>query len=352
MKNFKIVPRYVLGRGAILELENILKQKYVSANSFSVYIIDIFFKDKNLLQLPIKSQDIVIYADTKDEPQADYINSLVDFVKNKFGSNLPVAVIGIGGGSAMDIAKCISILLTNPGKAEDYQGWDLVKNPAVYKIAVPTIAGTGAEATRTAVLTSKIQKLGMNSEYSIYDQVIMDPDLMKTVPKEQFIYTAMDCYIHCVESLRGSALDELTRAYLEKALELVRDVLLRKGNEEKLMVAAYLGGMGMANANVGICHPVSYGLSLILGYHHGIANCVAFNQLGEYYTEEVKELHQILKNFDVKLPEDIMKNVNDEQIDKMVAATLKNEKPLTNAFGPNWREIFTPEKVKQILLRM
>ena len=82
--------------------------------------------------------------------------------------------MGVGGGATLDTAKAAANLLTNGGKAEEYQGWDLVKKPGVYKIALPTLSGTGAEATRTCVMTNKRTglKLGMNSDYTVYDQVI------------------------------------------------------------------------------------------------------------------------------------------------------------------------------------
>ena len=101
----------------------------------------------------------------------------------------------------MDTAKAISNLLTNEGQAADYQGWDLVTNQSVFKIAVPTIAGTGAEATRTCVMTNKQTglKLGMNSDYSVFDRVILDPELLTTVPRDQYFYTGMDAYIHCLK---------------------------------------------------------------------------------------------------------------------------------------------------------
>ena len=85
----------------------------------------------------------------------------------------------MGGGIAIDVAKAISNLLTNSGSAADYQGWDLVKHPGVFKIGIPTLSGTGAEATRTCVLTNKENglKLGMNSDFTVYDQVILDPNL-------------------------------------------------------------------------------------------------------------------------------------------------------------------------------
>jgi len=352
MRNIKNVLYYIFGNGSIRELDNILKPRRLNDDSVFVYAIDHFFKGKDLVSvLPIKPNDIVFFIDTTDEPHAEYIDFLVDQIKNKCQSNLPVGVVGIGGGSTMDIAKCISILLTNSGKAETYQGWDLVKNPAIYKVAVPTLSGTGSEVSRTAVITTKSKKLGINSDYSVYDQIILDPDLMKTVPKEQFFYTAMDCYIHCVESLRGSMIDDMSRAFAEKGLELVREVFSKKMDYGKLMVASYLGGLAVANTNVGICHPLSYGLALVLNYHHGIAVCITFNQLSEYY-KEVDEFHKFAKRFGIELPKNIMKDVKEEDVQTMVAATLKNEKPLTNAFGENWKQKFTPEKVRQLLLRM
>jgi 3-deoxy-alpha-D-manno-octulosonate 8-oxidase len=353
MRNCKNVLNYLFGKGSINELKNIIDSKRENSRSIVVFIIDEFFLNHEIIEkLPInKNSDILIFASTKDEAHADYINKLLDQIKVKIKNELPIAIIGMGGGTTMDIAKVISVLLTNPGYAEDYQGWDLVKNPGIYKIGIPTICGTGAEATRTAVLTSKVKKLGINSDYSVFDQIIQDSDLMKTVPSEQFIYTAMDSYIHCVESLRGSTNDMMTIAFAQKSLELLREIFLGKMDYDKLMVASYLGGSAVANSNVGICHPISYGLSLVLDYHHGFAVCVAFNQLEEYYPE-VAEFKQILKKQGLELPTNLLKNVTEEQMERMIKATLKNEIPLANAFGSDWKQIFNENVVREILNRI
>lgn len=350
MKNSKNVQFYYLGNGAFAKLPEVLNAKRIDDNSFTVIVIDHFFKDKDLLDLSFLHQnDLVLYADTTEEPRAEYIDELVEVVRKR--NQHPVAVVGIGGGSTMDISKAISILLTNPGKAEEYQGWDLVKNKALYKVGVPTIAGTGAEFTRTAVMTSKIKKLGMNSDQSVFDQVILDPTLLATVPTDQFIYTAMDCLVHNVESLRGSQNDAMTIAMAQKSLEMMKEVFLEKMDPEKLMVASAMGGLAIANSNVGICHPLSYGLSLVLNLHHGYSICIAFNQLEEYYPE-VKDFKVILERYNVVLPKIITEDITEEQISRMADATLKNERPLENAFGPNWREIFTKEKVIALIKKM
>jgi 3-deoxy-alpha-D-manno-octulosonate 8-oxidase len=350
MRNSKLVNHYYLGAGAINNLELLIDSKRIRKDDFVVFVIDHFFKNNLILsELPVNVNDLTLYADTTDEPRAEYIDDLTLLVKQK--KQLPVAIIGIGGGSTLDIAKAISILLTNPGKAEEYQGWDLVKSPPIYKIGIPTIAGTGAEFTRTAVMTSKIKKLGINSDHSVYDQVIMDPNLLHTVPKDQFIYTAMDCFVHNVESLRGSQNDAMTIAFAQKSLEMMKDIFLGNMDLEKLMVASAMGGIAVANSNVGICHPLSYGLSLVLNLHHGYSICIAMNQLEEYYPE-VQEFKEILKRNNIELPKVINNEVTDEMIDKMAEATLKNERPLENAFGQDWRSIFTKEKVIDLIIKM
>ena len=346
MKNCKIVQNYIIGENSINKLNELIRSKSIRD---TVILIDDYFEDNySILENHIDQNHKIVFVSTKTEPKSEYIDDLVKKIKN---SSKPDLIVGIGGGTTLDIAKAISILLTNNGKAEDYQGWDLVKNKSLYKIGIPTISGTGAEFTRTAVMTSPSKKLGINSDESVFDQVILDPNLIKTVPNDKFIYTAMDCFVHNVESLRGTQNDSMTIAYAEKSLEMLKTIFKGDMNYEKLMVCSAFGGLAVANSNVGICHPLSYGLSLVLGLRHGYAITIAFNQLEEYYPE-VKDFKLILEKYNISLPKVIDESVTDEQISKMADATLLNEKPLENAFGKNWKEIFTKEKVISLLKKM
>lgn len=350
MKNSKLVQYYILGRGGISQLKGLLDARRNQPGDFCLIVVDHYFRDKDILDLSFMSgQDMLLYADTTHEPTTDYIDELTALVREK--QQLPVAVAAIGGGSTLDIGKAISVMLTNPGRAQDYQGWDLVKNPPVYKVGIPTIAGTGAEFTRTAVLTGPVKKLGINSDHSVYDQVILDADLIKTVPKEQFVYTAMDCFVHNCESLLGRQNDAMTIALAEKSSEMIKEVFLGQMDHEKLLIASSMGGLAIANSNVGICHPFSYGLGYVLGLHHAFAICVAFNQLGDYYPE-VATFKEILKKYDIVLPKVVTDDVTPEQLDHMAELTLMNEKPLSNAFGPEWRTVFGKDKVIELLKKM
>jgi 3-deoxy-alpha-D-manno-octulosonate 8-oxidase len=143
----------------------------------------------------------------------------------------------------------------------------------------------------------------------------------------------------------------MTIALAQKSLDMMKDIFLGNLDLEKLMVASAMGGIAVANSNVGICHPLSYGLSLVLNLHHGYSICIAMNQLEEYYPEVV-EFKEILKRNNIKLPKIINDDVTDDMINRMAEATLKNERPLENAFGKDWKIIFTKEKVIELLKKM
>ena len=259
----------------------------------------------------------------------------------------------------MDIAKAVSNLLTNFGNAEDYQGWDLLKNPPIYKIGIPTIFGTGSESTRTCVMTNSSNglKLGMNSDYSIFDQIILDPDLTTTVPKDQFFWTGADTYIHCIESLNGNYRNIISDSYSLQALNLCREIfhsedMMNNNNLSKMAVASYLGGCAIASSFLGLIHPLSAGLSVVLELHHGVANCIVMRAMKEFYPEEYSEFWEMVKKQNIYIPSGVCNNLTENQFEKLYNSTIIHEKPLTNALGNSFREILTKEKIKEIFKEM
>lgn len=344
----------MFGRGAFSQLADILKEKRGAAQSFMVFVIDDVFTDGPLeKRLPLEKADMLLRVNVDDEPKTSYIDSLVAQIK-AYNPVLPSGVIGIGGGSAMDIAKAVSLMLTNPGSSADYQGWDLIKNPAVYHVAIPTLAGTGAEISRTAILTGPEKKLGINSDYTLFDQILLDPELLAGVPKDQWFYTGMDCYIHDVESLQGTFINEFSRSYGEKSLDLCRQVFLEdhEDRDDKLMMASYFGGMSIAYSQVGACHALSYGLSYVLGIHHGIGCCIAFDYLDEIYPEGVAEFRRMMEKHAIELPRQLTSGLDDAALDKMVTTALNLVPLWENCLGPNWRDIMTRDRALAIYRKM
>jgi 3-deoxy-alpha-D-manno-octulosonate 8-oxidase len=350
-RNFKMVDYVVYGRGSFNQLDEILAP-HRKGNAPMIFLLDHFFEDKPLLsRLPVRGNDKVFSADVTYEPKTTYVDELANRLKQEFGT--VSGIIGVGGGSTMDLAKAVSLMMNNPGSSADYQGWDLVKNPGVYKVGIPTLSGTGAEVSRTTVLTGPTKKLGMNSDYTPFSQIVLDPELTACAPHNQRFYTGMDCYIHCIESLQGTFLNEFSMSYGEKALELCQYVFLEKTGwddecDDKLMMASYAGGMSIAYSQVGVAHAVSYGLSYLLGTKHGIGNCIVMNHLEEYYPAGVAEFKKMVEQNNIDIPTGICKGLSDEQFDAMINVSLGMKPLWENALGKDWESIMTREKLRAL----
>jgi 3-deoxy-alpha-D-manno-octulosonate 8-oxidase len=355
-KNFKLVDKVVYGKGSFNQLGQIVSEKKSKSSDWIAYLVDDVFREKPLAErIPLEDGDMVIWINVDSEPTTEYIDNLVSQIK-KMRKEIPAGIVGIGGGSTMDIAKAVSLMLTNEGSAADYQGWDLIKNPSVYHVGVPTLSGTGAEVSRTTVLTGPVKKLGINSDFTVFNQIVLDPELIADAPKEQRFYTAMDCYIHNAEALTGNYKNAFSIAYGEKSQELCREVFLgdlaRPEADEKLMMASMFGGFSIAYSQVGVCHALSYGISYILKLRHGLSNCVVFNQLEEYYPEYVEEFREIMHRHKIELPQNLTAECSDDDIQKMIDVSMVLEPLWDHALGANWREIMTREKMEKLFRKM
>jgi len=354
-RNFKMVSYVVYGRGCFDQLDEILAPQR-NGDAPMVFLVDHFFRDKPLLnRIPLKGRDKIIFADVTDEPKTKYVDVIARDLKAEFGK--VSGIIGIGGGSTMDLAKAVSLMMGNPGSSADYQGWDLVKFPGVYKAGIPTLSGTGAEVSRTCVLTGPTRKLGMNSDFTPFDQIVLDPELTTNAPVNQRFYTGMDCYIHCIESLQGTYLNEFSKSYGEKALELCRKVFVQKDkwddeSDDQLMMASYAGGMSIAYSQVGVAHAVSYGLSYLLGTKHGIGNCIVFNHLEDYYPEGVKEFKYMVEKNKIEIPTGVTKGLSDAEFDKMIDVSMGMKPLWENALGKDWEKQMNREKLRKLFEKL
>lgn len=359
MQVTKTVGKYLFGRGALEELCRIEGMPPAADDVAAVYFIDHVFREGDFVaRLPLDKTNRAIFVDTTHEPTTDQVDRLTEQARAK-GDRPPSMVVGIGGGSTLDVAKAVSNLLTNGGRAEDYQGWDLVPKPGVFKVGVPTLSGTGAETSRTCVLMNhgRNLKLGMNSDHSVFDYLLLDPDLSVSVPRDQFFHTGVDTYVHCVESLAGRHRHPIADALAREALQLCREVFLSPDmqapeNREKLMVASFLGGIAIANSHVGVVHPFSAGLSMVLGLRHGVANCVAMRALGEFYPREVVEFERMIEAQGVSIPSNVCGNLADSDLKRLFEATIVHEKPLANALGDDFAKTLTRQRAIETFKQM
>lgn len=190
-------------------------------------------------------------------------------------------VVGIGGGSALDVAKAIAVLAANRGQAADYLGLNRVPGPGLPKIMIPTTAGTGSEVTFTSVFLRKElnKKEGMNSPYLYPDLALLDPLLTLSLPPGLTATTGLDALCHAIESYTSINASPLSELLSLEAIELIAANLrtaIHDGTNiaarEKMLLGSLYAGLGLANAGVTAVHSLSYPLGGRYGTPHGLAN--------------------------------------------------------------------------------
>ena len=200
-------------------------------------------------------------------------------------------VVGVGGGSAMDVAKAIAILVTNGGKAVDYLGVGKIKKAGLPKIMIPTTAGTGAEVTFTAVFINEEtgSKGGMNGDPLYPDAALLDPALTLTLPQNVTAAPGIDALTHALEAYVSTQSHAISDMYAFEAMDLIsRNLGMAYANGDNLearsamMLGSLLAGKALATAGVGLVHAMAYPLGGMFGIPHGLANAVLLPYVVEY----------------------------------------------------------------------
>ena len=221
----------------------------------------------------------VIYDKTEPEPPLELADEGTKLALKKKCDG----VIGIGGGSAMDIAKAIAVLAANKGTAEDYLGLNRVPGPGLPKIMVPTTAGTGSEVTFTAVFIRKKlkKKEGMNSPYLYPELALLDPELTLSLPPHPTAATGIDALCHAIESYTSITASPMSEMMSIEAIRLISDNLRAAVHDgtniearEAMLLGSLYAGLGLANAGVTAVHSLSYPLGGKYGISHGLANTI------------------------------------------------------------------------------
>ncbi len=356
-RNFPMVPKVVYGAGSFDQLTSIIGSQRKDKAPFIFLVDDVFTENTALTdRIQLRFNDKLLFISADEEPKTSQVDQIVAAIKKEF-TYVPSGIIGIGGGTILDLAKAVSIMLANKGSAADYQGWDLVPHKAVYHVGIPTISGTGSEVSRTTVLTGPVKKLGINSDFTPFDQVILDPELTQGVPKNQWFYTGMDCFIHCVESLNGTFLNEFSKSYGEKAYDICLEIFLHQELSEeeargKLMMASWHGGMSIAYSQVGVAHAMSYGLSYVLGTKHGLGNCIVFNHLEEFYPTDVALFKEMVAKHDIHIPQGLCNNLSETEMETMIDIALGLVPLWENALGEDWEQKMSRDRLRSLYLKM
>ncbi len=281
--------RIHFGCGIINELSAVVRE---CGGSKAFLVADPGLKDAGLLDrviAPLEKADLAYELYTKVDPEPGL--TLADKGADLARKAECDCVIGVGGGSAMDIAKAISILLTNGGKAEDYLGLGKIKKPGVPKIMVPTTAGTGAEVSFTAVFINEKTKSkgGMNGDPLYPEAAVLDPELTVSLPPKVTAATGIDAFTHAIEAYVSTQASAMSDMYAVQAMTLISQNLGKAyangGNVEaryNMLLGSLIAGKALATAGVGLVHAMAYPLGGMFGIPHGLANAVLLPYVLDY----------------------------------------------------------------------
>lgn len=223
-----------------------------------------------------------------EEPDYDYLDQVAAKARSL---PLPDLLVGIGGGSAMDIAKATAVLVTNPGQGIEYRGFDKVQTPGVPCLLIPTTAGTGSEVTINAVFTDKkeMKKLGINGRHMSASFAVLDAEWTMSCPRPVAVSSGMDALTHALESFMCKKSNALTRMFSREAVRLLFANLPALVNDPKdrqarqnILLAAYVAGAALFNSGSGIAGALSYPIGVHFKVPHGIGGGIFLASVIEY----------------------------------------------------------------------
>ena len=287
-----------------------------------------------------------LYSDIKPNPTIENVQSGVEFY-NEYGAD---GIIAIGGGSSMDTAKAIGIIVNNPEFADvrSLEGVAPTKCKSVPIIAVPTTAGTAAEVTINYVITDseKNRKMVCVDVHDIPVVAVVDPDMMSTMPKGLTAATGMDALTHAIEGYITKGAWELSDMFHLKAIEVIsrslRDAVDNtKEGREGMALGQYIAGMGFSNVGLGIVHSMAHPLGALYDTPHGVANAIILPTVMEYNAPATGDKYKyIAKAMGVEVVEDM-------SVDEYRKAAIDAVKKLSEDVGipADLKEIVNAEDI-------
>jgi len=277
IQSFNTVRRIIFGPGSLQDIGNEIKRL---GGSRVLVVTDPGIKAAGLvdkLVAALESADLPyhVFAEVEPDPRVEVVDESLAAAKG-FAPDL---VVGFGGGSALDISKVTAIMLTNAGPIDDYFGMELVPEPGLPLVLVPTTAGTGSEMTSICVLsdTKNDVKKGIVSEHMFASAALLDPELTLGLPQHVTAMTGMDAFVHAMESYTGVRASFLTDTLNLQAIRMIAAFLRRayaNGSDiearTQMLQASCVAGMAFSNTQNGLDHAIALAIGGRFHLPHGL----------------------------------------------------------------------------------
>ncbi len=315
MSMFQTVPKIIFGCGAVRQLGDVAKT--LGASRVAVVtdpgIVQAGIHEPVMEVLHSAELHPALFADVEPDPKIEIVDQCLAFLR-EHGSDL---VVGLGGGSSLDISKAAAVMTANDGPVNQYAGMNLVPKPGLPTLLIPTTAGTGSEVTSISVLSDTVNKvkIGVVSDYMFASAVLLDPELTLGLPPHITASTGLDALIHAIESYTGKRATFLTEplamAAIQRIARHLRTAYADGSNLEArigMLEGSLLAGMAFANTQTAGAHACALSLGGKFHLAHGVAtslmlpavmrfNCIAapekFKHIAVAFGENVEGLSPI-----------------------------------------------------------
>jgi len=355
MKNFIFqIPRKIeVGFSKSRDIAKIIKEielqrvlVVVDCNFKKIGIVDQMFNN-------LKKENIsfIVFDNIKNEPTIAEIDRAINDLK--VASNFD-GVVGIGGGSTIDVAKLLAVSGSIKGSIRDYLGINLIKESSVPTIIVPTTSGTGAEVTPNAIVKDPVEgwKKGVVSSCLIPDRVILDPELTISLPPKITAETGIDAFTHAIECFICKKSNPMSDLFALDSMRLINKYLrraVRNGNDKEaryyMALGSLYGGIAITNSGTGGVHALAYPLGGRYNISHGLSNSILLAEVMEFNAKAVPE--KFIKVADVMEIETT--NFTKEKIVKSIVDEIRK---LVNDVGITIEGLEVSEKVLDNLAKL
>ncbi|MBP5555195.1 MAG: iron-containing alcohol dehydrogenase [Lachnospiraceae bacterium] len=301
--SFSVPQNITFGIGALDKIpDTVCKMKATKAFIVSgPHLYKAGLVDRIASKLKEAGIESISFTETEGNPSTDTVEKAAALFK-EFGADM---IVAFGGGSPLDVAKAVAVIGSYGGKITDYEGVGKVPGPVVPMLAIPTTAGTGSEVTSFSVITdhSRNYKLTVGSTYLLPEAVILDPELIYTVPEKTASYCGVDAMIHALESYISLASSSFSDMCAIQALELlgknIRAYVADRKNAdaaEGMLLGSLYAGIAFSHARLGNVHAMSHPVSAFFDVPHGLANAVLLPVVVEFNAvEDTGKYYEIYK---------------------------------------------------------
>lgn len=322
------------------------------------FILDDALAGQEAFARLFEQNDKFLFRASDSEPRTGDVDSLRALIQSRCPDT--DTLVGVGGGSTMDLAKATGICMANPEPAATYQGYGFDMKRGLDIWVLPTLSGTGAEVTPIAVLRGPEKKLGINNNYTAPAVAVVDPKLSRGAKKFNRFFSMMDCFFHHYEITHSRTSEPDAILDAQDGLRMAREVLSQdvSAYDPELAtvsaMASVLGGSSTIGGRVGVSHAISYGLSNASPkLPHSVAVTISMLGCREVYRDGgYEDTLAFLERNGMTPPRARDYGIDESCVDRMTQTALGMEKLWLSHFGEDWKKTVDREFVRDIYNRI